>query len=124
MLAQEAFDHLDPISWAATSAAERLTLIEAIQDNLLKHAEELGAVDAAMKNQLAGQGAVSKAEGIATTVNAMGNTLMGIRHLYEALVRGKMPRPNGSREIGDDLYEVDVFPIYKKDKLLAGKARG
>ncbi|WP_315836088.1 aldehyde dehydrogenase family protein [Bradyrhizobium prioriisuperbiae] len=124
MDAQEALDSLDAEGWAATSAVERLALIEEVQGNLLKYAEELGAVDAKMKCGHAGEGAVSRAEGIATTVSAMGNTLMGIRHLYESLVAGAMPRANGSRKIGDNLYEVDVFPIHKKDKLLAGKAKG
>ena len=86
--------------------------------------KKLGTVDSKMKNDLAGSGAVSQAEGIATTVNAMGNTLMSIRRLYEALVEGDMPQANGSRKIGDDLYEIDVYPIHKKDKLLAGKGRG
>lgn len=124
MNAQEALSSLDPVSWAGTGAEERLTLIKTIQQNLLTHAEALGTIDAAMKNDLAGEGAVSVAEGIATTVNAMGNTLMGIRHFYEALAQGEMPKPNGSRKIGENLYEVDVFPIHRKDKLLAGKARG
>ncbi len=124
MDAQTAFNALDAKAWAATGAAERLALIKSIQNNLMTHAEELGDADAAMKNALSGEGAVSRAEGIATTVNAMGNTLMGLRHLYESLVHGKMPAPNGSRKIGDDLHEVDVFPIHRKDKLLAGKARG
>jgi len=124
MTAQDAYDSLDPAAWAATGAVERLALIETIQDNILTFADALGTADAAMKNQLAGDGAVSHAEGIATTVNAMGNTLMGIRHLYESLVQGEMPGANGSRKIGDDLYEIDVYPIHKKDKLLAGKGRG
>lgn len=124
MKAQDAYNKLDPKSWASTSAVERLALIETIQSNLLRHAEELGTVDAKMKNNLAGKGAVSQAEGIATTVNAMGNTLMGVRHLYESLVDGEMPKANGIKKIGDNLYEVDVFPIHRKDKLLAGKARG
>lgn len=124
MDAQTAFKSLDATAWAATGIVERLDLIERVQQNLLRHASELGQVDAAMKNELAGVGAVSLAEGIATTVNAMGNTLMGIRHLYEALEKGAMPVPNSSRKIGDDLWEIDVFPIYRMDKLLAGKARG
>ena len=124
MLAQAAYDHLDSASWASTGAVERLSLIEAVQDNLLNYAEELGEVDAQMKNDLAGPDAVSLSEGIATTVNAMGNTLMGIRHLYESLVNGEMPAPNGVRKIGEDLYEIDVFPIHRKDKMLSGKARG
>ena len=124
MDAQTAIATLDPEAWAATGAVKRLAMIKIIQENLLTHAEELGRTDAEMKNRLAGQGAVSVAEGIATTVNVMGNTLMGIRHLYESLVRGEMPKPNGTRKIGDDLWAVDVFPIHRKDKLLAGKARG
>ena len=124
MHAQDALATLDAKAWAATDAVDRLALIETIQSNLLKYADALGAADAQMKNALAGAGAVSQAEGIATTVNAMGNTLMGIRHLYEALVHGEMPQANGSRKIGDDLYEVDVFPMHRKDKLIAGKARG
>lgn len=124
MTAKDALDTLNPQAWAATPAVERLALIETVQNNLLAYAEDLGNADAAMKNDLAGAGAVSTNEGIATTVNAMGNTLMGIRHLYEALVHGDMPAPNGIRQIGEDLWEVDVFPIHRKDKLLAGKARG
>lgn len=124
MHAQEALASLDAEAWASTNAVERLALIETIQSNLLKHADEMGSEDARMKNSLTGEGAVSQAEGIATTVNAMGNTLMGIRHLYESLVHGEMPAPNGIEKIGDELFEVDVFPIHRKDKLLAGKARG
>ena len=115
---------LDPKAWATTSAVERLALIEEIQSNLLNYAEELGEVDAKMKNDLTEIGAVSRAEGIATTVNAMGNTLMGIQHLYETLVNNEMPKPNGTKKIGEKLYEIDVFPIHRKDKLLAGKAKG
>lgn len=124
MRAQEAMNMLDAEAWAATGAVERLALIEQIQKNLLTYLEELGAVDANMKCGLAGEGSVSQAEGVATTVNAMGNTLMGIRHLYEALVHGDMPKANGVNPIGDNHYEVDVFPIHKSDKLLAAKARG
>ena len=123
MDAQSAFDSLDPKAWAATGVAERLALIHIIQDNLLVFAEELGATDAAMKNNLTEPGAVSLAEGIATTVNAMGNTLMGIRHLYESLVDGNMPGPKNCRKIGEDLWEIEVYPIHRKDKLLAGKMR-
>lgn len=124
MDAQTAFERLDAKAWAATSAVERLALIKTLQRNLLAHVEELGIADTAMKNGLAGSGAVSMAEGMAGTVIPMANTLMGIRRLYEALARGEMPRANGSRAIGGDIHEVDVFPIHAKDKLLAGKARG
>ena len=124
MKAQEAFDHLDPEAWAQTSVVERLALIEQIQDNLKKHAKELGEVDAKMKNDLLGAEGVHYAEGMGTTVNPMGNTLMGCRHLYECLAHGAMPEANGSRKLNDDTYEIDVFPISRKDKMASGKLRG
>jgi len=124
MIAKDAIEFLNASTWAETPAVERLALIEEIQGNLLRHAEELGAVDAKMKCDLAGDEAVSVAEGIGTTVNAMGNTLTGIRHLYESLVEGEMPKPNGIRQLTNDIFEVDVYPIRRKDKILAGRQRG
>lgn len=124
MNAQDAMTHLDAQAWAATSVADRLTLIKQLQDNLLAHADELGAVDMKMKNGLAGAGAVTIGEGIATTVNAMGNTLMGIRHSYEALVKGALPKAKGVRKLDGDIYEVEVFPEHRMDKLAAAKMKG
>lgn len=124
MLALEAFNKLSPESWAGTSAIERLSLIESIQDNLLKYADELGTVDAKMKCGLTAEGAVSFSEGVGTTVNAMGNTLQGIRHLYESLVEGELPRALSTEQISSDVYVVEVFPKHKKDKLLSGRMRG
>jgi len=66
MHAQEALASLDAEAWASTNAVERLALIETIQSNLLKHADEMGSEDARMKNSLTGEGAVSQAEGIGT----------------------------------------------------------
>lgn len=124
MKAQDALAHLDPDRWAATSAADRLALITQLQDNLLTHAEALGAVDMKMKNGLAGAGAVTIGEGIATTVNAMGNTLMGIRRSYEALVKGALPKAKSIRKLEGDLYAVEVFPEHRMDKLAAAKMKG
>ena len=124
MKAQEAFDSLDPQAWAATSIVERLALIEEIQQNLKTHATELGEVDAKMKNDLIGAEGVHWTEGMGTTVNPMGNTLLGCRHLYESLADGEIPPPIGSRKLDDNTYEVHVFPIHKKDKLIAGKQNG
>ena len=124
MNAQEAFDHLDPQAWSQTSVFERLALIETIQENLKAHAKELGEVDARMKNELLDSQGVHYSEGMATTVNPMANTLMGCRHMYEALAHGAMPEANGSRKLDDNTYEVDVFPIYRKDKVASGKLRG
>lgn len=124
MKAQEAYDSLDPQAWAATSVIERLALIEEVQNNLKAHAKELGEVDARMKNDLLGADGVHWTEGMGTTVNPMGNTLLGCRHLYESLAHREMPDAIGSRKLDDQVHEVQVFPIHKKDRIIAGKQKG
>lgn len=124
MTAQEAFDHLAPQQWAQTSAIERLALLEQVQHNLTKYAEELGKVDAEMKNSLIGENITSVAEGMGTTVMPMGGTLMGIKHLYESIIKGEMPNPLSIEKTDENLYEIQVFPIHSKDKLSAGKQKG
>ena len=124
MKAKEAFDKLNPAAWAITPVVERLELIEQIQANLKAHARKLGTADAAMKNRQIGEDMVSVAEGVAATVNAMANTLMVAQHLYESLLHGEMPDPLGVADIGNGVHEIQVWPIHKKDKLVAGKQRG
>lgn len=124
MTAKEAFDTLDPKKWGSTSAIERLALLEQVQNNLKEYAEELGKVDAEMKNNLIGENITSVAEGMGTTVMPMAGTLMGIQHLYESLVKGKMPQALQTEKVDDNLYEIQVFPIHSKDKLSAAKQTG
>ncbi|NAY91094.1 aldehyde dehydrogenase family protein [Muricauda sp. JGD-17] len=124
MTAQEAYNQLDPKHWAKTSVSARLSLLKQIQQNLKTHANSLGETDARMKNDLIGQNAVSKAEGMGGTVMPMATTLMGITKLYESLLKGKMPQPNSIKEIDNNLFEAHVFPIHSKDKLAAGKQKG
>ena len=124
MTAQEAFNRLNPDSWAQTPVIERLALLEQVQKNLKTYAEELGEVDAKMKNDLIGQQITSPAEGMGSTVMPMANTLMGIHKMYESLASGKMPEPVSIIEIEKDLFEIQVFPIHSKDKLAAAKQRG
>ena len=125
MNVQQAYDSLDPQSWVGTSVVDRLGLIEEIQHNLKSHARELGEIDTRMKNELIGADGVHWTEGMGTTVNPMGNTLMGCQHLYESLAHGEMPAAVGSHALllDDDTYEVQVFPIHKKDKIVAGKRK-
>ncbi len=124
MTAKEAIDQLDPQKWANTSVIERLTLIEEVQKNLGKYAKELGATDAKMKNEHIGADMVHMSEGIAATVTATASTLLGIRHLYEALAHGQMPEPLGIEKISNDIYEIEVYPVHRMDKLAAGKQKG
>jgi len=124
MDAQTAFNYLEPENWANTSVIERLDLLEQIQTNLKNYAHELGESDANMKNEHLGEALVSQEEGMGATVLAMGNTLTGIHHLYESLAHGEMPKPLSIKKIADNLHEVEVYPIYRKDKLLAGGQKG
>ena len=124
MKAQEAFDQLDPQAWAKTSAQERLQLIDQLRENILQHAQELGRIDAEMKSSHASPGAVSPSEGMGSTVNAMGNTLSGIRFLYQSLVNGPLPKSLGVRQLPNDIYEVEVYPQTQFDKLAAQKLKG
>ena len=124
MTAQEAFNSLEPEKWSKTSAVERLALLEQVQSNLKKNAVELGELDAEMKNNLIGENMTSVAEGMGTTVMPMAGTLMGIKHLYESLIKGELPRPVSTAKLSENLYEIQVFPIHSKDKLVAGKQKG
>ncbi len=124
MNVESAFAQLNPQHWAETSVIERLSLIEQIQDNLKKYAIELGETDAKMKNALIGEQFITSAEGMGTTVNPMGMTLKGIQRLYESLAHGSMPEPLGIKPLDGDIYQVKVYPVYRKDKLMAGKQKG
>ena len=124
MTAQEAYNSLDPQAWASISTLEKLTLLEQIQKNLRKYAKELGEGDAKMKNDIIGEDINTYQIGMAATINPMANTLMGIHHLYESLLHGKMPEPVSIRKIDDSIHEVQVYPVHSKDKLAAGKQKG
>lgn len=122
--AQEAFDGLEPQAWAKTSVADKLALLKQVQKNLKKYAKELGEADAKMKNDLIGESITSVAEGMGTTVMPMAGTLLGIQHLYESLAKGEMPKPKSVTKVDAEVYAVEVFPIYSKDKMVAQKQRG
>lgn len=124
MTAQEAFNKLNPEKWSKVSAIERLQLLEQIRSNLKKYADELGAADAKMKNDLIGENITSVAEAMGTTVMPMAGKLMGIQHLYESIIKGEMPKPLHTEKVSDNLYEIQVFPIHSKDKMSAGKQKG
>lgn len=124
MRAQEAFDYLNPQSWAATSAVEKLTLIEEIQKNLEKYSEQLALADIKMKNDYIGTEIYTKAFGLAGTAGPVAGVLMASRHLYEKLVNGEMLEPVSVRNLGDGNTAIQTWPIFPKDKIVAGKQKG
>ncbi len=124
MTAQEAFNYLDPHSWANTAAVEKLALIEEIQKNLGKYADALGQADIKMKNDLIGADMYTKGFGIAGTAGPIAGMLMGSHHLYEALVNGEMLQPVSTKKLDGNITEIQTWPIFPKDKMLAGKQKG
>ena len=124
MTAQEAFNGLDPQAWASTSAVEKLALLEEIQNNLKKYAKDLALADAKMKNDFIGEKIYSEGFGLAGTAGPIANMLMGSHHLYEKLVNGEMLESVSTQKIGNNVTVLQTWPIFPKDKMLAGKQKG
>ena len=117
--AAEAIDRLDPEKWAATTPLERLHLLEQVRENCRKHADELGAADAKMKNDLMGEELYSISTSKVATVVPIANTLSACIELYEHLVHGEMPEPVAVTKVDDDLYDIQTFPSSRKDRLMS-----
>ncbi len=123
MTAQEAFNHLDPEKWAKTPAHERLHLLEEVRSNLKKHAEELAKADTKMKNELMGEDVFHNPESMISTSVPVANTLSACIHLYETIIKGKMPEPDKIEKVKDGLYDVNVIPLDAKDKIINGSQK-
>ena len=61
--------------WAATSAADRLHLLEAVRDNMKQYADELGASDTKMKNDLMGEALFNDEMSKMATIVPLANTV-------------------------------------------------
>lgn len=117
----DAIDRLDPVKWAETSALERLHLLEAVRDNCKTFAEELAASDGKMKNDLMGEELYSVSTSKVATVVPVASTLSACIDLYEHLVHGEMLEPLSITAVGDDRYDIEVFPSSRKDRLMAAQ---
>ncbi len=120
MNAKEAIDQLNPQGWAETSALERLHLLEQVRENLKRYGDELAASDSAMKNGMMGEALYSDALSKIATVVPMANTVTAAIEVYEGLVHGEMLKPLSVTKVGDDLYDIKVFPVHAKDRLMNG----
>ena len=123
MNATDAIDKLQPETWAATTAIERLHFLEAVRENMQRYAEELAASDAAMKNGLMGEELYSLPVSLIATIVPMANTISACIDLYESIVHGHMPEPLEITEVRDGLYDIRVFPRSSKDKLMNSDRR-
>ncbi|MDP8259932.1 MAG: aldehyde dehydrogenase family protein [Candidatus Gygaella obscura] len=120
MNAKQAVDWLDPEKWQKTPAREKLNLLKQIQSNIKLYMQELVQADCEVKNITLGNKDTLHMEAIGWqgTIVAVASNISACIKLYEALVRGKMPEPVRIEKIANDLYDVEVFPRYIKDKLI------
>ncbi len=118
MRAKEAVDHLDPKAWAATSAEGRLQLLEQVREKMKEHVDELAAADTRMKNERMGEELYGDPVSKIATVVPMANTVTAAIELYEGLVHGEMPRPLEVTRVDGDFYDIRVFPLSVKDRLM------
>ncbi|PRY22240.1 acyl-CoA reductase-like NAD-dependent aldehyde dehydrogenase [Aliiruegeria haliotis] len=118
MKATEAIDHLDPQKWADTPPAERLRLLEEVRENMKRFGDELATADSRMKNDILGTPLYSDPVSKVGTVVPMANTVTAAVDLYEAIIEGRMLQPVKVEKVGNDLYDIYVFPQARKDKLI------
>ena len=118
MNATEAIDRLDPEKWAATPPLERLHLLESVRERCATYADELAAADAKMKNERMGEDLYGLGASKVATVVPMANTLTACIDLYEDLVNGEMPAPLSTTKVDEGLYDVEVFPRSRRDRVM------
>ncbi|PZR02078.1 MAG: aldehyde dehydrogenase, partial [Flavobacterium psychrophilum] len=124
MKAQEALDYLDPIGWANTDIFTRLAILEQMRANMKTYAKELGYVNSKMKNELVGAESYSVADGMMQSIGPVASSITASIEVYEALAKGEMLKPVSVNQVDADRYDVEVFPIFPKDKLTAGRQKG
>ncbi len=115
---KEAVDSLQPEKWRDTPPEKKLELLIKVRKNLEEHMDDLGVVDAKMKNGLIGEDIFSVQESMIATAYPVGSTLSACVDVYEAIIDGKMPQPLEIKKVKDGLYDIEVFPIHQKDKVL------
>lgn len=118
MKAIEAITQLNPNKWAETTPAERLHLLEAVRANMKIYGDELAVADSKMKNNILGTSLYSDPVSKVGTVVPMASTISAAISLYESIIDGEMLRPLKIEKIGDDLFDIYVFPQERKDKLM------
>ena len=123
MKAKEAIDHLQPEKWASTPPEQRLQLLEAVRENMKRHADELAAADTKMKNTLLGEELFTDPMSMVATVVPLANTVTACIDLYEAIVQGRMLEPIEITEVKEGLFDIRVFPQSAKDKLMNADRR-
>ena len=120
MKAKDAVDWVEPERWIRTNAAERLALLKAVQANIGTHWEEMVAADCAMKglDPKDQDNAHQVGTAMQATVVPLASNVAECIHVYEELIGGKMPQPSAIKAVGNGDYDIEVFPIGSRDKMM------
>ncbi len=124
MKAQEAFDQLDPQKWSQTSIEQRLQILKQIQDNMEKYGDELAQADGDMKNGIIGDELYFHGFNIFGTLGPIAGSIGASVTLYESLQKGENLKSTKITQINDEIWDIQVFPHTKKERLMAGKQTG
>jgi len=106
MKSKNAIDRLKPQKWAATSAVERLHLLDEVRAYMK------------MKSGLMSEALCTDAVSQMSTIVPMANIVTACIELYERLVHGEMPKPIFIAKVDDGFYDIHVFPQHTRDKLM------
>lgn len=120
MDAVQAINQLDPQQWQKTSAEQKLKLLRQIQSNLDHYRDELVRADCEMKRLSVNDPVNAHQVGTAiqSTLIPFASNVAACIDIYQGLLRGEMPKPLKVIPVGNDLYDIQVFPIQSKDKFL------
>ena len=120
MSAKQAVDWVDSVRWTETPAAERLALLKQIQDNIEIHWREMAKADCRMKGLSLDDKANAHQVGTAmqATVVPLASNVAECINVYEELVKGRMPEPVEIKKVDDTRYDLRVFPIQARDKIM------
>ena len=118
----KAVDWLNLKKWHDTSLEQRLELILEVQANLQTHWQALADADCAMKGLDPNDkdNAHQVAVALQATVIPLASNLSACIEIYKKLINGKLPEPVSIREVAGNRYDIQVFPVERKDKMLYG----
>ncbi len=120
MKAAEAINKLDQEKWATTSPLERLSILEAIQQNLKTYGDELAAADTNMKNTLMQEEHFTNSMSKVATVVPVANSITASISLYEELVHGEMPKPGKTSKVNENLWDITIRRPSATDRMVYG----
>ncbi len=126
MKANEALDWVEPEKWRKTSAKEKLRLLKEVQQSIERQWPKLVEADCRMKKLTPNESSNIHQVGTSmqATVVPLASNVSACIDVYQLLMKGEMPQPKETHKVADGLYDLVVFPIQAKDKLLNSDQKG